>query len=135
MWLLRAQTRVCMQPPALHAALGPTSESSQRQRRHQLGQASASERGCTYTTPSQTLSRTCFMLHRHAEAVRFVSLQKFSWPPHLQVMQRVRLEHAEERLLPLLEAELRVLRERAVDVAADDLPPRAPLSMPSSDAT
>ena len=42
--------------------------------------------------------------------------------PHLQVMQRVGLEHAEEGLLPLLKAKLRMLRESAVDVAADHLP-------------
>ena len=36
-------------------------------------------------------------------------------------MKAVCLQHAEERLLPLLEAELRVLRERSVDVAADHL--------------
>ena len=41
--------------------------------------------------------------------------------PHLDVVQRVGLEHAEERLLALLKAKERVLREGAVDVARDDL--------------
>ena len=36
-------------------------------------------------------------------------------------MEAVCLENAKQRLLPLLEAELRVLRERSVDVAADHL--------------
>ncbi len=40
---------------------------------------------------------------------------------HLQVVQGVRLEHTEERLLPLFETELRVLRERAVDVPRYDV--------------
>ena len=39
----------------------------------------------------------------------------------LEVVQGVGLEDAEEGLLPLRKAELRVLREGAVDVARDDL--------------
>lgn len=39
----------------------------------------------------------------------------------LDVMQRVGLEHPEQRLLALLKAKERVLGEGAVDVARDDL--------------
>ena len=40
---------------------------------------------------------------------------------HLQVMQRVGLEHSKQRLLPLLKPKLGMLREGAIDVAANDL--------------
>ena len=39
----------------------------------------------------------------------------------LEIVEGVGLEHSEQSLLALLEAKLRVLGERAVDVAADHL--------------
>ena len=72
--------------------------------------------------PDPTLFPGCKGQHR-----RFHVMQRRQQPlaeccsPHLQVMQRVCLEHSVQGLLPLFKAKLGMLRERPVDVAPNDL--------------